>query len=258
MTTVGTVAELWRFPVKSMQGERLESARIDDRGIEGDRRWALIDLATGKLMTAKRWSKLLLAAAHTDESGAVTIDLGDGAPLSADDPDASARLSAWLGRDIVLQEAAADTAVAYEMTLDPPNDDAEYFDIPAPPGSFFDWADIHLLTEPTFAAAARSRPELQWDIRRFRPNIIVAGDLEPFAEDGWSGSEVEVGDDNPATIAVRQPTVRCAVPLRAQPGLARQPEIFSSLQELHDNHLGVYCDVTVAGEVAVGSPVRLG
>ncbi len=134
-----TVTDLFRYPVKSMQG--LSEAALDlvADGFEGDRRWALIDGATGRLMSAKRWSALLMASADDE---AITLPDGERVPLGA--PDADKALSAWLGREVHLAEATADTEVSYEMTFEPPNDEAEYVEIPTTPGSFLDLTAAHL------------------------------------------------------------------------------------------------------------------
>jgi uncharacterized protein len=245
------VSELWCYPLKSAQGHPLERAEVMTEGLVGDRRWALIDSATGKLMSAKRWSTLLMASARASD-GKLSVTLPDGQRIDGDDPASSASLSAWLGRPVELREVAPDVEVAYEMTFDPPNDDAELFDIPAPVGSFLDLAAVHLLASATLDHAAKRFPELEWDVRRFRPNVVVDGSIDPFGEDAWAGREVTMGD---VTLAVRQPTVRCAMPLRAQPGLSRQRHLYDALEALHANHLGVYADVIEPGTVRVGDDV---
>jgi len=235
-----------------MQGAAVDALEIGRLGVEGDRGWGLVDATTEKLASAKRFSALLLASATDD-----AITLPDGTVVALDDPDAEAALSAWLGRDVMVRRPEPTTEQVYEMTFDPPNDDAELVDIPAPPGTFFDWAPIHLLSTTTLAHCAASRPDLDWDVRRFRPNLLLELDAEPFAEDGWSGRRLRVGE---AVLTVRHPTVRCAMPLRAQPGLARQPELFTAMTELNaatPNHLGIYLDVATPGRVRTGDPVVL-
>lgn len=249
---IGTVASCWRYPVKSMQGVRVDELRVGATGIEGDRTWGLIDADTGKLASAKRFSALLLASA-TDEA----ITLPDGVVVALDDPDADARLSAWLGRDVRAVRPEPGGEQVYEMTFDPPDDDAELVDIPTPPGTFLDWAPVHVITTATLDHCARARPDLDWDVRRFRPNLVVDVDAAPFAEDGWVGRPLRLGE---VALVVRQPTVRCAMPLRAQPGLERQAGLFAAMSELNaaaPNHLGVYLDVATPGTVRAGDAVEL-
>ncbi len=249
-SNLGHVDALYRFPVKSMQGIGVASARLDHSGIEGDRSRALIDVATGKLMSAKRWSKILLAEA--DDVG-ITLPDGTHRPCAA--PDLDAILSDWLGREVALQRVDASLNVSYEMTFDPPNDEAELFDIPTPPGSFLDLAPLHLVSRQTLEEIGRDRPELNWDVRRFRPNLVVdAQELSAFGEDEWCGRRIQIGS---AVAEAMQPTVRCAMPLRAQPGLSAQPSLFKAMDDIHANHLGIYLSVVTPGEIKVGDEVQL-
>lgn len=248
-STLGTIVELWRYPVKSFQGERMVSLELGERGVQGDREWALIERGTGRLMSAKRYRALFAAAAATID-GTVVVTLPDGSELAATDGDASDRLSRWLELDVELRHVDDHVQVGYEMTFDPPDDQAEMHVIPAPQGSFLDLAHLHLVSRATLAGVAAARTDLDWDVRRFRPNVVVelGPDAAPFTEDGWSGTTVAIGG---AGVRVDQPTVRCAMPLRAQPGLDRQAELYQALEDLHANHLGVYCSVVAPGTVAL-------
>src|SRR5689334_18007573 len=134
------VDALYRYPVKSLQGSAVDSVEVTTSGVAGDRAHALIDLESGTLMSAKRWSRLLTATA-TDDG----LALPDGTEHRYDDPATSTVLSAWLGRDVELRMADPDDELTYEMTFDPPDDDAEYYAIPAPAGSFLDSAPLHLV-----------------------------------------------------------------------------------------------------------------
>lgn len=254
--SLGTVKSCRRYPVKSLQGVVVDSLSVGSGAIEGDRRWALIDTATGRVLSAKRTAELLMARAD-DES----ITLPDGTTVSLADPGASGAMSMWLGREVVLtstSDLAADQSLTYDMTFDPPDDSAEYYDIPIPVGTFLDLAPVHLLTTATLAGCIGLRPDLDWDVRRFRPNLLleVPGDI--FVEDDWSGRQLRIGDD--LVLDIAGPTVRCAMPLRAQPDLERQPELFQAMGDLHTafpNHLGAYANVASPGEVRVGDVVEL-
>jgi uncharacterized protein YcbX len=233
-----------------MQGSPVDSVRVRPSGVEGDREWAVIDSDSGRLLSAKRYSALLQASA-----GGTGFTLPDGTAVAYDDPSVNGVLSAWIGQRVHLAHVEGSTRVDYEMTFEPPNDDAEYVTIPAPPGTFLDLAGIHLVSAQTLDACAKARPDLDWDVRRFRPNVVVDVEgLEPFGEDGWCGSSVQVGG---AVLSARQPTVRCAMPLRAQPGLARQRDLYAAMEELHRNHLGIYMDVVAPGTIRVGDPVSV-
>ncbi len=257
--TVGTVDALWHYPVKSLQGHTADELVVLGDGVAGDRRLGVVDVAADKVLSAKRAPELLDA---TVIDGA--LQLPDGVTIALDDPGIHDILSAWLGRQVQLRHSAGTGPLAYEMTFDPPDDTAEYFAIPTPSDTFHDLAALHLLTTATLAGCRSARPDLTWDVRRFRPNIVIDSDAEPFAEDLWSGHQVHIGE---VTLAVTQPTVRCAMPLRAQPpgrngepALDRQPEIHDALVELNGqfpNHLGVYADVVTPGTIRVGDTVRV-
>ena len=249
--SLGTVARCFRYPVKSLQGMEAASIDVQTDGVRGDRTFGLVDGT--KVLSAKR-TKALLDASATDTA----ITLPSGVTVAVDDPEVDAVLSGWLGRDIHLATPDEAGAVSYEMTFDPPDDSAEYYDIPTLTGSFLDLAPLHILTTASLDAAAAARPDLNWDVRRFRPNLVldVPGDL--FVEQDWLGRTLRIGA---AEIRFDQPTVRCAMPLRAQPGgLDRQPGLFAALSELNTvfpNHFGIYATVSRPGPVAVGDPVEL-
>lgn len=254
---LGTVAQCWRYPVKSMQGAQTTVVGVGSHGVAGDRAHALADTTTGKVLSAKSVPALLEAVATDSE-----IRLPDGTVVSLDSSERDAVLSAWLGRPVELLSLEQSVDLSYEMTFDPPDDDAEYFDIPLPEYGFVDLAPLHIIASGTLAACESARPDLDWDVRRFRPNLVVDHDGGLFGEDAWVGARVRLGGE--CIVSIQQPTVRCAMPLRAQPALgdrpalARRPELFAAMNELHTahpNHLGVYVDVVVPGRVAVGDPV---
>ena len=278
---VGTVVGLWRFPVKSMQGEAVDTLVFvgpgpgTAGGVAGDRAWGVVDAASGRVLSAKTVPALLQASAASRDQGAVTITLPDGTVLDSEDRGlADGALSDWLGRRVELRSAAGDAATAYEMTFDPPNDDAELVPIETPLGSFCDLTGVHVLTTGSLATMAATHPAGDWAVRRFRPNVLVdtgpaAGD---YPEDAWVGGPLAMGngrgdggsDRHGVTLDVLMRTVRCAVPLRAQPAagpapaLARDVGIYRTMAAEHDNHLGVYCDVVRGGTVAVGDEVGVG
>jgi uncharacterized protein YcbX len=248
------VTACWRYPVKSLQGHEVDDLQIAAQGVLGDRRWAVIDDADGRLASAKRYSVLLAASVDGRH-----IVLPDGGRVAlVDDETTRAALSEWLGGAFHLAESAPSTNVEYQMTFDPPDDDAELYSIPAPPGTFLDLAPLHLLTAGTLRSCAAARPDLDWDVRRFRPNLVVeSGVTEMFGEQAWVGRRLQVGE---VVLTVDAPTVRCAMPLRAQPGLDRQAGLFDAMTDLNrefPNHLGVYCSVVRPGTVRVGDPVEV-
>lgn len=249
----GRVSECWRYPVKSMQGSRVDEITLGARGVEGDRAYAVLDAASGRILSAKSVKRLLMAQVSGD-----AITLGDGATVGLGDEGASAVLSQWLGREVRLATPLDGDVRSYQMTFDPPNDEAEYVDIPAPAGSFHDLAHLHVITTATLAGCRDSYPDLDWDVRRFRPNLVIDIDGSPLMENEWSGQRLRIGTQ--VEIQITGPTGRCAMPLRAQPGLERQAELFRALSDLNvafPNHLGAYAEVHAPGRVAVGDPVSV-
>jgi uncharacterized protein len=254
-TSVGTVSELWRFPVKSMQGERIPEGELTPKGIVGDRRLAALDASDGRVLSAKRYGKLLMASARTESDGSVIISLPDAGEHAADDPAIHDVLSAWLDHPCRLEAPPAEQ-VAFEMSLDADRPDEDTFDWPCPPGTFLDLAGAHLLTTASLRAATGLHPDGQWDVRRFRPTALIdAGDADGFVEDDWIGGAVTLGA---ATVSVDMPTIRCPMPTREQPdGIPRDLGIAHTLRDHHSSNLGVYATVTTAGRVAVGDEVVL-
>jgi hypothetical protein len=254
VTAAGRVERCTRYPVKSLQGLDVNRLEIGPTGVQGDRTYGIVAAEGGVVLSAKRTSALLDASATDDH-----LTLPDGTTIAVDAPEVDDVLSAWLGRPVVLVTPNGTGPVSYQMTFDPPNDGAEYFDIPTPDASFVDLAPIHLLTTATLRAAAEVRPDLDWDARRFRPNLVLDVEGGLFEEQRWVGRRIRVGA---VVLHIDSPTVRCAMPLRAQPGgIERQPELYRALHDLNaefPDHLGVYASVVEAGTVAVGDPVEVG
>src|SRR5262249_44730424 len=153
-------AELWRFPVKSMQGDRVEQIHLGPGGAEGDRALAVVDPVARKVLSAKRYADLLMASARYVGDG-IVITLPDGTEVAADDPSVHARLSDWLGKDVRLEAPPTDAVYPMEMYSGMSDENTPLFDWPGPPGTWLDLADAHFLTTASLG---------DWDVRRFRPN----------------------------------------------------------------------------------------
>jgi uncharacterized protein YcbX len=249
---VGTVAELWRYPVKSFQGERVERLELGPGGAVGDRRLAVVDPAARKVLSAKRWADLLFASART-VGDSVVVTLPDGAEHEADDPGVHAALSAWLGQEVRLEAPPADAVYPMEMYTGMSDEDTPMFDWPGPPGTWLDLADAHWLTTASLRAATGLHPDSQWDVRRFRPTALFEVDGDAFAEDTWGAV-----DPGSVRSEVLMPTMRCSMPSRAQPGLDRDKAIGTTIRDRHDNNLGLYAKIVEAGAISVGDEVRAG
>ena len=274
----GTVKALWRYPVKSMAGTRLDEAPITEGGILGDRAYAVIDRTSGKVgsaKTPKKWGALMTLAADFVEpprAGAppppVRIVWLDGSAASSDGGELDARLSATLGRPVALTTERPET-VSLER-LDPLAAEETIVDIGAlmMAGRFSDYAALHLITTATMARLAELRPGSDFAARRFRPNVTIATPegARGFVENDWVGRELAIGDE--VRLRVSDPTPRCSIPTIAQKGLGKDPKILRTIVEhntlpvpLLDGELlpcaGVYAFVVRGGTVKRGDALRL-
>jgi uncharacterized protein len=235
------VVELWRYPVKSLQGERLAEAAIDALGIAGDRRWALFDLDTGLGLTARRVPELLFASARLRDDGDVAVVLPDG--TVADGPvAASAALSGWLGRRLELRAATeqGDVVPTYETPADEDvPDPTEWLQWEGAPGPFHDSPRIRLSLVSTGTLGA-------WDRRRFRANVVLDGE----GEDGLRGTEAELGS---VRLRFGIPIARCVMTTRPQPGgIGRDTSVLKTIHRERDGLLAVRAAVLRPGTVRTG------
>lgn len=231
------MAALWRYPVKSLQGEKLVNARIGPHGFCGDRGWALLADGlgcVGPYASAKLEPKLLLAsAAFESEPGenalpAAVLRLPDGSSFSTEDPAAPARLSDWLGRPVTLARALS--------------------------GEHFDDKPIHLLSTASLSALQSLAPDALFDPRRFRPNVLVATDYSAFAEQDWIGRKLRLGG---ALLRVEKPVKRCVMTTLPQADLPKDPRIMKTIVREAAQIVGVYASVLEPGQVFLGDPLTL-
>jgi uncharacterized protein len=253
---VGTVRALWRFPVKSMQGEELDAADLSEGGVLGDRAYALVDKETGKVASAKHaklWPDLLKCRAafvepprRGTEVPPARIELADGTSVLSDAPDVDAVLSRFFGRDVALASAADNG-----YTIDQYHPDEENYDpdghrdevveaqlgaafcnergLPSavPEDSFFDLYPLSILTTSTLARLGELEPEANFDVRRFRMNVIVDNAARGFVENEWVGRSIAIGDD--VQLGVALPDPRCCMPSVEQEDLPRDPRVLKAL-----------------------------
>jgi uncharacterized protein YcbX len=274
--SIGVVKDLFRYPVKSMLGERLSEVDVGEGGVVGDRAYALRE-ASGRVVTAKKWAGMLALSASYDRPPSaehlapLRITLPDGKTIHAEDSDASSVLSTALGRPVVLERASGgqrnvaeiDPAIVFG---DVPVEDMvagqtaatlpDVFRLPS--GTFFDSASIHVLASATLAHMRRLiGDDARLDPRRFRPNVVVETPpgTEGFVEDGWLGGTLEVGDG--VRIAALRPALRCVMTTHRQSDLARDMRVLRTAAQHHRGHVGVFAAVGSAGKVRLGDPVVL-
>lgn len=243
---------LSRYPFKSFQGEVLEAVELDEKGVPGDRRWALVDQSSGKALSAKREPRLLDATARTEPDGTVVVTLPDDAEYATTDPALEAAARAWLDRDVRVEQASEADARVYEFNISSEDENSMLLDVPCPPGTFLDLAAVHVLSTASLRAIAAEHPEGRWAPPRFRPTILVEDGDDGFMEDGWIGGFVTIGG---AVLEPFMPTIRCAMTTRAQLDLPRDLDIAKTVNREHGGSLGIYCKVTQPGRVAVRDAV---
>jgi uncharacterized protein YcbX len=287
------VTALYRYPVKSMLGEALERCRIDERGVAGDRAYALLDVDTGTVASAKvprLWGGLLAFSARcADEPGrgaapSVEITFPDGSVHRSDDADIDAALSTAIGRDVRLIATPPDGAGFEEVWPDieglapeaviagtrvrdeDTGERVSRFDLAAmaPHPAFFDLAVLHLLTTGTLRRLRELAPGATFDERRYRPNVVLGGEGEGFVENGWAGRAIAFAGGT--TVAVTIPTMRCVMTTLAQGDLPRDPDTLRTVAKHNRVEIpglgtwacaGVYADVTGSGELTVGEAYEI-
>jgi len=274
-----TVAGLWRYPVKSMLGEELDVSAVGARGLAGDRAYALVDVGTGNIVSAKnprRWGMLFECRARYLESPdpagdvpPVRITMPDGTTVRSDDADLAEVLSQTLGRPVRLTTQAPAKVMIEQYVppvvgvVDERSDTVSEGQIAllAPAGTFFDCAPVHVVTSASLATLAAAYPGGRFDPRRFRPNVFIdAGvDASGFVENTWVKRTVRVGPDVTLDIVMSVP--RCVMTTLAQDELPADKGILQTIareNRFEIRGLGPSSCVGVYGIVATGGAVSRG
>ena len=238
---IGSVVGLWRYPVKSMMGEELNAAKVTEGGLVGDRRFVVVDPTTGKVAGAKhprKWGNFFdYRAAYVEppQAGsklpAVRLTMPDGTVVTSKQPDLEDILSRAFGRPVAFAEASGNgessgaTAEEYWPDMEglDHRDTVTEWELPA--GTFFDLALVHLLTTATIERLRALYPEGRFEVRRFRPNIVVATepDAQGFVENDWIGQTVAIGDE--VRLQITGPCPRCVMTTLPQGDLPKDPGI---------------------------------
>jgi hypothetical protein len=283
---VGTIDQIWRYPVKSMAGERLDAADLAPGGIPGDRGWAVRDEVKGGIRGAKKIPALMTCRARFPEAptrartGAAEITLPDGSRLLTDAPDASQRLSAALGQPVTLwpilpadqldhyrRGAPTHTDVLKELRSifglldDEPLPDLGKFspdvlEYESPPGTYFDAFPLLLVTTASLRTLQARAPASKIDVRRFRPNLLVdtLKGVDDFVEAGWEGRRLRVGH---ATLELTIACPRCVMTTHAFDDLPKDPTIMRTLVRESGQNFGIYARIANEGPVQLGDTVEL-
>jgi uncharacterized protein YcbX len=285
---VGSVSRLWRFPVKSMKGERVEQAEVTDRGLVGDRAYAVIDVGTGKVVSAKSVKLfpgvLACRAAFVEpprsrgELPPVRITFPDNTSVTSDAGDADRVLSAFFRRDVRLARSAPE-----DFTIDQYHPDVEDIDpaghrdtvveqklgsalfalvglpSPVPVGAFFDVFPVSVLTTSTLSRLSELRSQTRFDERRFRMNVIVETKESGFVENGWVGRQLAIG--GAVRLGVSLPDPRCVMTTLAQDELPGDTDVLRTLarhNRIPVGDLGLYPCAGAYAVVAAPGTVRSG
>jgi uncharacterized protein len=277
---LGTVARLRRYPVKSMLGEDVDASTVGRHGLAGDRRLAVVSRTTGKIASAKfprLWRDLLTLSACADDTagdGAVRITLPGGKTVWSTDADVDAVLSELLNEPVMLTATPPPGAVLDRAVPEAVLRDGVYAQVPAelieiggggPPGTFVDFAPVHLLTTSTLDRIAELSPYRRAHLERYRPNIVIRTTGPGFTENDWLGQNLRVGDELVLGVIARTP--RCAVPTLAHGALPSDAEALRVLARHNrvrplegsdpEPCAGVYAEVIRPGHIGTGDAVRL-
>jgi MOSC domain-containing protein len=287
MERVGTVKEIWRYPVKSMAGERLARSSVGTLGIPADRGWALRDEKAGEVRGAKKLVGLMKCAARYLEEPTANrvphaeITLPGGERLRTSDTAAvNGRLSALLGRAVTIWPIQPVERTDFYLRAAPEGGDMmselreifgrlpgeplpdltsvppEIMRYTSPLGTYFDVYPLHLMTTASLDELARRTPGSAIDARRFRPNILIESPpgTAGFVDAEWAGRTVVIGETR---IRIEMPCMRCVMPTLEQESLPKDPRVLRAIVRDANQNLGSYATVARGGEIEVGREVWL-
>jgi uncharacterized protein YcbX len=289
VTRVGSIESVWRYPAKSMMGDCFSSLVVDERGVIGDRAWAVRDEVRGGVRGAKKIGGLMrLHARYVEEPRpgssppAIEVTAPGGERIRSDDADVHERLSGFVDHQVTLwplrpkedldhyRRGAPDTedidAELRAMFGREPDEPLPSFEgIPldvlteyeSPPGTYFDAFPIHIVTDRSLATLARLTPSSDFDVRRFRPNVVIAVDAGvegDFPEQGWLGRKLDLGG---AVLEVTAACPRCVMVTRDLAALSEDRQVLRTIVRHADQNIGVYANVVRPGRLQTGSAATL-
>lgn len=277
---LGSVLSLWRYPVKSMQGEELAASRLSAQGLFGDRAYGLLDSADGKIATAKnprKWPGLFAFRAALVESGssdapALRITLPNGTVLSGAQRDLDQVLSHAIHRQVTVAAsergggAGSPSAPrvtwtakseAYWPDIDGLDHRDAVTDFELPAGTFFDCASVHLVTTATLERLGALYPNGRFAVQRFRPNLVLNAPAQgqSFPEDAWLDRTIAIGDE--VRLHITSPAGRCVMTTLPQGDLPEDRGILRTVVQHHGGNVGVYASVVRGGTIRRGDRVTL-
>jgi uncharacterized protein len=251
MTMAATVSALWRYPVKSLQGESMAAVDVTDH-IDGDRQCGIFDRNSGRLLSAKSLPALLQWSARFQQGNAQVFV--DSAWLDASDPTVTAHMGDQLGRDVEVRPAGRLQVSTIDTELDDGEELVASSSFETQPGWLFDsQSPLHLLSEATLTSLGQHSDGAAL-VQRYRPNLVIDG-VTTGHEDSWVGQRIAIGS---VVAVVRCRTERCVVPSRQQPGgVHHDRSLLRYLKQQRQFCVGIYLHVEQRGHIAVGDSVRL-
>ncbi len=266
-----SIAELWRYPIKSMGGERVESLELRVSAIVGDRRWAVRNTETGKIASAKRprpYGQLLDWSADTHADGGVIVSAPDGREYIAGSSELDAALTGALGEPVQVVEVEEGREETYGSEWpEIPGTVLSDVEVDLPVAaltektSFVDASAVHIIVNQSMAHLAALLDGIKLGSQRFRPNVVLdahdhSGSGE-FADLAWEDLDVKIGD---AELRIGDATPRCVMTTLAQPGYEQAKSVLQVLAATARKEFdygafacfGTNAEVTVAGTIQVG------
>jgi len=265
---VGSIASLWRYPVKSMLGEQIERTIVTAKGLLGDRAHALLDLSSGKIASVKypqKWAKLLDCRSSLKETTfksdipTVEIFLPDGSCLDSNNPRLKEILSDFLATEVELISQSPHNANIdqYWPKVEGTAQQDTTTQIYLPNGTFFDSCSVHAITTATLNKLQELFPKGQFQLQRFRPNIVIepASDEVDFIENDWLGGVLTIGE----TVQLKIDTLcpRCVVTTLAQGDLPNDLDILRTTAKYNNVIAGIRSSILQAGEIQQGDLIWL-
>jgi uncharacterized protein YcbX len=283
---IGTLREIWRYPVKGMAGESLQAAQIGPDGVAGDRRWAVRETSRREIQSCKRHPRLLQCTARypaeprSAETLPAEVTLPGGTKVSTADVQAASAISEVLGAEVSVEPVRPASDVDFYRRFNrggdgwlqdliatfarEPGEPLPLFlsdpqvarDFVGVPGSFFLVAPVHIVTTASLRQLRAWNEGADWDARRFRPNLVIEThpQFEGLVEQGWIGRRLTIGG---CAIACTETTVRCGAITRPQGGLPSDPTILRTVVRKAEQNVGIYGTIGPAAQVRVGDPVGL-
>jgi len=250
-----------------MLGEELNATEVTERGVLGDRAYALIDPANGKVVSAKnprKWGRIFDFRAALVEPPqlhgtmpAVHITLPDGRLLSSEQGDLDKILSNELGREVRFSKAAPQNPSLEEYW--PDMEELAHRETVTeeamPPDTFFDCATVHVLTTATIDQLRALYPQGRFEVRRFRPNIVIemTSGAKGFVENDWIGRTITIGEH--VRLNITGPCARCVMTTLPQGDLPKDPGILRTAAQQNQAHVGVYAAVVQGGTIGRGDQI---